>query len=70
MEDAMQLDRSQVICCLEQRGEHDTAQQAARHLPATIDTDEQGGLLAQNGISTVELVSKFGGDVDEHRCDR
>lgn len=58
----MQLGKAQIIEFLNQRGEHAQAEQAEQHLPDQVDTDHQGGLLAQHGISAEELISTFGGD--------
>lgn len=59
----MQLDKAEIIEFLKQRGEHSQAEQAEQHLPEQVDTDHQGGLLAQHGISAEELISTFGGDL-------
>jgi hypothetical protein len=57
----MQLDKAQIVEFLKQRGRPVEAQRAAERLPNTVDTDEQGGLLAQHGVSVEELLNKFGG---------
>lgn len=57
----MQLDKTQIIEFLKERGEHDKAQQAEQQLPDQVDTDQHGGLLAQHGVSVQELMDKFGG---------
>lgn len=59
----MQLDKAQIIEFLKERGDHTQAQRAEHHLPDKVDTDQQGGLLAQHGVSAEELISKYGGDL-------
>jgi hypothetical protein len=56
----MQLDKAQIIQFLTEHGQHQQAEQAQQHLPARVDTDQHGGLLAQHGISVEELLGKFG----------
>jgi hypothetical protein len=57
----MQLSKDQIIGFLRDLGDHDKADQAEQQLPDQVDTEEQGGLLAQHGISVQDLLSKFGG---------
>lgn len=59
----MQLDKTQVLEFLKERGDPAQAEQAEPHLPDQVDTEQHGGLLAQHGVSAEELISKFGGDV-------
>lgn len=61
----MQLDKAQIIDFLKQRGEHTQAERAEQDLPDKVDTEQQGGLLAQYGVSVEELIGKFGGDLDK-----
>lgn len=59
----MQIPKKQVLQFLrDQQG--DKADQAAEKLPDTVDTDQHAGLLAQHGINVEELVSHFGGGLD------
>jgi hypothetical protein len=58
----MQIDKSQIIEFLKERGHQDEAERAEQNLPDQVDTDEQGGLLAQHGISVRVLTDKLGGD--------
>ncbi len=57
----MQLDKAQIIEFLEDRGQHQQANQAQQNLPEQVDTDQHGGLLAQHGISVQDLLGNFGG---------
>jgi hypothetical protein len=57
----MQLDKAEVVEFLKERGQHQQAEQAEQKLPAQVDTEQHGGLLAQHGISVQELLGKFGG---------
>lgn len=57
----MQLDKAQIIDFLTEQGQHQQAEKAQQNLPEKVDTDQQGGLLAQHGVSVQELLSKFGG---------
>lgn len=57
----MQIDKSQIIEFLKERGDHGQADKAQQQLPDKVDTDQHAGLLAQHGISTEDLLSKFGG---------
>ena len=59
----MQLDKAQIIDFLKERGDDAQAEQAQQQLPDKVDTDQQGGLLAQHGVSVQELMDKFGGDL-------
>jgi len=55
----MEIDKSQIIALLKQRGDHAQAEQADK-LPDKVDTDKHADLLAQHGISVDELTSKLG----------
>jgi hypothetical protein len=57
----MQLTKEQILQFLRENGEHGHAQQAQQALPDEVDTDQHGGLLAQNGISVQQLLGKFSG---------
>lgn len=57
----MQLDKTQIVDFLKERGQHHQADQAQQNLPDQVDTEQHGGLLAQHGISVEELLGKFGG---------
>ncbi len=57
----MQLDKTQIVDFLKERGQHQQADQAQQNLPDQVDTEQHGGLLAQHGISVEELLGKFGG---------
>jgi hypothetical protein len=57
----MQLDKTQIIEFLKERGQQSEADNAEQDLPEQVDTDQHGGLLAQHGISVQDLMGKFGG---------
>ncbi len=57
----MQLDKTQIVDFLKERGQHQQADQAQQNLPDQVDTEQHGGLLAQHGISVEQLLGKFGG---------
>lgn len=59
----MQIPKEQILQFLRDRGEHEKADQADQRLPATVDTDQHGGLLAQHGINVEDLLKNFGGGI-------
>jgi len=58
----MNIDKDTILNMLRSNGQDSDADQAQRDLPDQVDTDEQGGLLAQHGISVRVLTDKLGGD--------
>lgn len=57
----MEIDKSQIIEMLKSRGDHDTAKEADKSLPDTVDTDKDAGMLARFGIDPAALIGKLGG---------
>lgn len=62
----MQLDKTQIVEFLKERGQHQQADQAQQNLPEQVDTDQHSALLAQHGVSVEELLGKFGGGALGH----
>ena len=56
----MQFDKSTIIQFLEQRGQHDQAQQAQQQLPQQVDHQQHAGLLQSLGINPDDLVKNLG----------
>lgn len=57
----MQIDKSQIIDMLRQRGDQSQAAEAESQLPDQIDPQEHAGLLGKFGLDPQELISKFAG---------
>jgi hypothetical protein len=57
----MQIDKSQIIDLLRQRGDDAKADQAEQDLPGQVDTDQHSGLLSQLGIDPSDLLGGLGG---------
>ena len=57
----MQIDKSQILDLLRQRGDDDTARQAQHELPDQVDTDRDAGLLAHLGLDPQDLLAKLSG---------
>ena len=57
----MEIDKSQIVEMLKNRGDTDKADQAQSDLPDTVDTDKDSGLLAKHGINVQDLVGKLPG---------
>jgi hypothetical protein len=56
----MEIPKDKIIELLEQRGEHDKADQAKQQLPDTVDHEQHADLLEQHGINPQELLGKIG----------
>ena len=56
----MNIDKSQIIDMLKQRGDDDKAAQAESDLPDQIDTDKDAGLLSKLGIDPGDLLGGSG----------
>ena len=59
----MQIDKSQIIDLLRQRGEDSKADQAQQELPGQVDTEQDAGLLSRFGISIDDLLGGAGGGI-------
>jgi hypothetical protein len=57
----MEIDRSQIVEMLKQRGDTDRADQVQGELPDKVDTDKDSGLLDKYGINVQDLVGKLPG---------
>lgn len=57
----MNIDKTQIIDLLKQRGDHDKAAQAQSDLPDQVDTDNDAGLLDKLGINPGDLLGGMGG---------
>lgn len=57
----MNIDKSQIVELLKSRGDMDTAAQADKSLPATVDTETDKGLLDRFGVDISDLTGKLGG---------
>jgi hypothetical protein len=57
----MQLDKDQIIELLRSQGDQQKVQQAEQELPQQVDTDRDGGLLAQLGLDPQELIGRLTG---------
>ena len=57
----MEIDRSQIVEMLKNRGNTDKADQAQSDLPDKVDTDKDSGLLDKYGINVQDLVGKLPG---------
>ena len=58
----MQLRKDQIIGFLRDAGDQDKADQAQQQLPDQVDTEEHGGLLAQQGINVQDLLGNSAAD--------
>ncbi len=56
----MNIDKSQIIDLLKQRGDHDKAAQADADLPEQVDTEKDAGLLSKLGVDPTELLGGSG----------
>ena len=59
----MQIDKSQIIAFLEERGESGKAEQAQQELPGQVDTEKDSGLLSKLGINPEDLLGGLGGGI-------
>ncbi|MGI9051410.1 MAG: hypothetical protein ACR2HQ_01955 [Ilumatobacteraceae bacterium] len=57
----MNIDKSQILDLLRQRGDDKQVEQADRELPDEVDTDRDGGLLDKFGLNIGDLLKQFGG---------
>lgn len=57
----MNIDKSQILDLLRQRGDQGQVEQADRDLPDQVDTDRDGGLLQKFGLDIGDLLKQFGG---------
>jgi hypothetical protein len=57
----MEIDKSQIVDMLKQRGDTDKADQAQSDLPDKVDTDKDSGLLDKYGINVQDLMGKLPG---------
>lgn len=57
----MNIDKSQIIDLLKQRGDEDKASQADSELPQQVDTEKHAGMLEKLGIKPSDLFGKLGG---------
>ena len=55
----MQVDKSEVLDLLRQRGDDGKVQQADQELPSTVDTEQHGGILAKLGLDPADLVQNL-----------
>lgn len=57
----MQIDKSQILQLLQNRGDQEQARKADSQLPDQVDTDrpEHQNLLQQFGINPMDLAKKF-----------
>jgi hypothetical protein len=53
----MELQKSEVVRVLRERGDDDAVQRAERELPGTVDTDEHAGLLRTLGLEQADLAA-------------
>ena len=56
----MEIPKDKIIEMLEQRGDHDKAEQADQELPDTVDHEQHADVLEKHGIDPKELVGKVG----------
>lgn len=61
----MNIDKSQILELLRNKGENDKAAQAEAELPDQVDTEQHAGLLSQLGINPAELLGKLPGGLGD-----
>ena len=61
----MQIDKSQILDFLKNRGDNDKAAQADGELPDKVDTDKDSGLLSKFGIDAGDLLGKLPGGLGD-----
>ena len=59
----MMIDKQQILDLLKSRGDDQAAAQAESELPAEVDTNQDGGLLAQFGIKLEDFLGGGGGGI-------
>jgi hypothetical protein len=57
----MQIDKNTILELLRERGDHQSADQAAQELPDQVDTDQDASLLDRFGLDPSELLGRFSG---------
>lgn len=61
----MNIDKSQILELLRNKGDNDKAAQAEAELPDQVDTEQHAGLLSQLGINPAELLGKLPGGLGD-----
>ncbi|PNI08905.1 hypothetical protein CXX84_10045 [Arthrobacter sp. AFG7.2] len=61
----MNIDKSQILELLRNKGDNDKAAQADAQLPDQVDTEQHAGLLSQLGINPAELLGKLPGGLGD-----
>jgi hypothetical protein len=61
----MNIDKSQILELLRNKGDNDKAAQAEAQLPDQVDTEQHAGLLSQLGINPAELLGKLPGGLGD-----
>jgi hypothetical protein len=64
-ENAMQIDKNQILELLRSQGDQDKASQAESELPDQVDTEQHAGLLPRLGINPAELLSRLPGGLGD-----
>lgn len=54
----MKVSKQQVVEFIRARGDEERADQAERELPDSVDVGEDGGLLAQYGVTEDDLTDE------------
>jgi hypothetical protein len=57
----MEVDKSQIVDMLKNRGDTDKADQAQSDLPDKVHTDKDSGLLDKYGINVQDLIGTLPG---------
>jgi hypothetical protein len=61
----MNIDKSQILELLRNKGDNDKAALAEAQLPDQVDTEQHAGLLSQLGINPAELLGKLPGGLGD-----
>jgi hypothetical protein len=64
-ENAVQIDKAQILELLRSQGDTDKAAQAETELPDQVDTDQHAGLLSKLGINPADLLGKLPGGLGD-----
>jgi hypothetical protein len=64
-ENAMQIDKNQILELLRSQGDQAKASQAESELPDQVDTEQHAGLLSKLGINPGELLSRLPGGLGD-----
>jgi hypothetical protein len=64
-ENAVQIDKSQILELLRNQGDNDKAAQAETELPDQVDTEQHAGLLSKLGINPADLLGKLPGGLGD-----